>query len=124
MAKKILLVEDEESIIQLLTVTFGDVSDYEILVARDGDMALQVAREKLPDIVLLDIGLPKINGIEVCRLLKSDPSLSRTKIIILSGMVQNSDRNQAQEAGADAFINKPFSLNTLTDEVENLLQDE
>ncbi len=121
MTKKILLVEDEEDILELLSAIFDDLRDYGILWARDGEEALRIARAEHPDIILLDIQLPKLNGYEVCKSVKSDPAMSHTKVLILSGMAQNSDRLKAQEVGADGYIAKPFSSIALVEKVEALL---
>jgi len=75
-----------------------------------------------PDIILLDVRLPKMNGREVCKSVKSDPAISHTKILVLSGMVQNSDWQKAQETGADAFIAKPSGSIALAESVEELLR--
>jgi two-component system alkaline phosphatase synthesis response regulator PhoP len=120
--KKILIVEDEEDIIELLSAIFDDRGDYRVLCARDGEEALRIAQSNNPDIILLDILLPKLNGYQVCKLIKSDPAMSHTKILMLSGMAQNSDRRKAWEAGADGYIAKPFSSTTLAAKVEELLR--
>jgi two-component system alkaline phosphatase synthesis response regulator PhoP len=120
--KKILIVEDEEDVLELLFATFGDLGDYRILCARDGEEALRIARVDNPDIILLDIQLPKLNGYKVCKPVKSDPAMSHTKVLMLSGMAQNSDRQKAQEAGADGYITKPFSSIELAEKVEGLLR--
>ena len=124
MTKKILVVEDEEDILELISEEFGNLDGYRILCARDGEEALTMAREYSPDIIILDIQLPKRNGYEVCRLIKSDPatSTSDTRILMISGMSQNSDRYKALEAGADEYIVKPFSLVALVEKVEELLR--
>ena len=122
MTKKILIVEDEEIILELLSEIFGDLGDYRILCAKDGEEALRIARDNKPDIILLDVLLPKINGHEVCKLVKSDPAISRTKVLILSGMAQNSDSQKAQKAGADAYMAKPFILTALEEKVKELLR--
>jgi DNA-binding response OmpR family regulator len=120
--KKILIVEDEEDIIELLSVIFDDPGGYRVLYARDGEEALRIAQLNNPDIILLDILLPKSNGYQVCKSIKSDPAMSHTKIIMLSGLTQNSDRLIAQEAGADGYIVKPFSSTALVEKVEELLR--
>ena len=122
MTKKILIVEDEEDILELLSAIFGDLGDYGILCARDGEEALRIARVDNPDIILLDIQLPKMNGHEVCKSVKSDPAMSHTKILMISGMAQNSDWQKAQEAGADGYIAKPFTSIALVEKVEELLR--
>ena len=122
MTKKILIVEDEEDILELLSAIFGDLGDYGILCARDGEEALRIGRVDNPDIILLDIQLPKMNGHEVCKSVKSDPAMSHTKILMISGMAQNSDWQKAQEAGADGYIAKPFTSIALVEKVEELLR--
>ncbi len=122
MTKKILIVEDEEDILELLSEVFSDLEDYRILCARDGEEAISIAQVDNPDIILLDIGLPKVNGYDVCKLVKSDPAMSHIKVLMLSGMAQNSDWQKAQEVGADGYIAKPFSLIALVEKVEELLR--
>lgn len=122
MTKKILIVEDEEDIIELLSAIFDDPGGYKVLCARDGEEALRMAQLNIPDVILLDILLPKSNGYQVCESIKSDPAMSHTKIIMLSGMVQNSDWRKARELGADGYITKPFSSITLVEKVEELLR--
>ncbi len=122
MTKKILIVEDEEDILELLSEVFGDLEDYRILCARDGEEALWIAQVDNPDIILLDIGLPKVNGYDVCKLVKSDPAMSHIKVLMISGMAQNSDWQKAQEVGADGYITKPFSSIALVEKVEELLR--
>ena len=122
MTKKILIVEDEETILELLSATFGDLRDYKILCARDGKEALRIARVDNPDIILLDILLPRINGHEVCKSVKSDPAMSHIKVLMLSDIAQNSEWQKAQEVGADAYIAKPFSPLALVEKVKELLR--
>jgi DNA-binding response OmpR family regulator len=122
MTKKILIVEDEEDIVELLSAIFDDIGDYEVLSAGDGEEALRIAQVDNPDIILLDIQLPKLNGYKVCGLIKSDPAMSHTKVLMLSGIVQNSDWLRAREAGADGYIAKPFSSTALVEKVEELLR--
>ena len=95
MSKKILIVEDEEDILELLSVAFEDLGDYEIICARDGEEALRIAKTNNPCIILLDVALPKLNGYEVCRSVKSDPGMSHTKVLMLSGMAQAWHRHGA-----------------------------
>jgi len=120
--KKILIVEDEKDILELLLCVFDDSRDYRTLSATDGEQALKLVRVDNPDIILLDIQLPRLNGYEVCKSVKSDPNMSHIKVLMLSGMAQNSDRQKAQEAGADGYIAKPFSSIELLEKVEELLR--
>ena len=122
MNKKILIAEDEEDILELLFAIFGDLEGYETLCARGGEETIRLARVNNPDIILLDIQLPKLNGYEVCKLVKSDPTMSQTKVLMISGMAQNSDWRKAQEVGADGYIIKPFSSIELVEKIEELLR--
>ena len=99
----------------------SDSGDYKILSAMDGEEALRLARVDNPDIILLDIQLPTLNGYEVCKSVKSDPTMSHIKVLMLSGMAQNFDKRKAQEAGADGYITKPFSSIKILEMVEGLL---
>lgn len=121
MTKKVLIVEDEETILELCSTIFK-LEGYRVLCARDGEEALKITREYNPDIVVLDIQLPKINGNEVCKSVKSDPTMSHIKILVLSGMAQDSDLQEAQKAGADAYMTKPFSSTAIVEKVEELLR--
>ena len=120
--KKILIVEDEEDILELLSEIFSDLGDYKILCARDGEEALRIAQKDNPDVILLDIFLPKMNGYDVCKSVKSDPTTLHAKVLMISGVVHNSIWREAQEAGADAFIAKPFDSIALVEKVEELLR--
>jgi DNA-binding response OmpR family regulator len=122
MTKKILIVEDEEDIIELLSAIFDNLGDYKVLYARDGEEALRTARVGNPEVILLDIQLPKLNGYKVCKLIKSDPAMNHIKILMLSGMAQNYDWLKAREAGADGYIVKPFSSTALIEKIEELLR--
>jgi len=119
--KKILIVEDEEYVLEMLSTIFR-LEGYIVLCAKDGEEALNIARVDNQDIILLDIQLPKLNGYEVCKSIKSDPAMSHTKVLMVSGMTQNFDRMKAQEAGADDYIAKPFSSIVLLEKVEELLR--
>jgi DNA-binding response OmpR family regulator len=122
MTKKMLIVEDEETVLTLLSTIFSFFKEYEILLARDGEEAFRIVREDIPDIILLDIQLPKMNGYELCKVVKSDTTMSHTKVLMLSGMAQESDLQKAQEAGADACMTKPFSARAVVEKVEELLK--
>ena len=120
MAEEILIVEDDEDIVELLLAIFEGFNNYRILCAKDGEEALGIVRAEKPSIVLLDIQLPKLNGFELCKLIKSDPTLSRAKILMITGMAQNSDWSRAEDAGADGYVTKPFTAVELIKKVEEL----
>lgn len=122
MTKKILIVEDEISVLELLLKIF-ELEGYEVLRAKNGDEALRISKELEPDVLILDKRLPDMDGIEVCTSLKSDKATSHLKILILSGMTQDSDFREAYQAKADAYMTKPFRVNRLVGKVEELLDD-
>ena len=123
MTKKILIVEDDESVLQLLLEVFR-LEDYEVLCAKDGEEALRIVREDNPEVILLDVRLPKMDGYEVCKSIKSDSTTSRIKVIMLSGITQEYEINEAKKVGMDAFIKKPFSPTSLVEKVEVLLRSD
>lgn len=122
MTKSILVVEDEEEILGLISEELSLLDGYRVLCARDGKEALEMARASNPDIIILDIQLPKLNGYEVCRLIKTDMAMSATKILMISGQAQYSDRRRALDMGADDYLVKPFTSTALVEKVEELLK--
>ena len=119
--KTILVVEDEENIRTLLAMRLK-VSHFRVLTAGDGDQGLAVIREKKPDLVILDLMLPKITGYELCRMIKFDEALKSIPVIILSALERQVDRERASQAGADAYFIKPFELDLLIIKINQLLQ--
>ena len=119
--KTILVVEDEEDIRTLLAMRLK-VSHFQVLTAGDGDEGLAVIREKKPDLVILDLMLPKITGYELCRMIKFDEALKSIPVIIHSSLERQVDRDRASEAGADAYFIKPFELDLLIVKINQLLQ--
>ena len=118
--KKILLVDDDELILELMTATLGG-DQYQVLWAKSGEEALEIVRKEKPSAVLLDVRLPGINGYGVCKALKEDPTTRHIKIVMLTGMTQDPDRGPATAAGADCFLQKPFSPTALLSELNALL---
>lgn len=107
--KKILIVEDHADIRKLLKMTL-EFDDFEIFEAATGDSGLALAEEITPDIVLLDIMMPgTLNGLEVCRRIKTNPTTQHAKVILLTARVQAGDREAGMQAGADDYLMKPFS---------------
>ena len=107
-AQTVLIADDEEALRLLVHETLAD-DTITILEAGDGYEALDIARTKRPDVMLLDVAMPGMTGFEVCRTLKSDPTTATITIIMLTAHGQSSDRQRAEAAGADHFIVKPFS---------------
>jgi CheY-like chemotaxis protein len=120
MTKKILVVDDEKSVRDLLLAIFDDHEAYEVTCAGDGQEALNIARSKFFDIILLDINLPKLSGYTLCRLIKGDPAQSKVKIVMLSGMAQKYDCLKAKEVGSDGYFTKPFIADKLVEAVRVL----
>ena len=123
---RILLVEDEPVIQELVTTMLcGELCGrrVEVHVVGDGADALSVARRVQPDLILLDVVLPGIDGITLCRLIKADPVLAReTTIIMLTARVSKRDHEAATRAGADGYVEKPFRGVELMERVESLIR--
>lgn len=119
--KRLLIADDEEGIRELLVATLSHDDRYEILLARDGEEALNTARAEVPDLVFLDVLMPKMDGYSVCRELKRNAETSSIKIIMLTAMAQEADRQLAIDAGADDYFTKPFSPTALLNKMESAL---
>lgn len=116
-----ILVVDDEPTIRLLVRAALEGTGYRLIEASDGLSALQVALSERPDVVLLDIALPRLSGLEVCRRLKEDPATASAPVLLITGLVQEAERQAAEEVGAQAFIAKPFSPAALVSQVEDAL---
>jgi DNA-binding response OmpR family regulator len=116
MSKKILLVDDEKDLVK--TVTSGG---YEVIPAYDGREALDKVKKDEPDLIILDLMLPKMDGFKVCGLLKADTRYNKIPIIMFTARGQESDRQMGKEVGADAYIIKPFEPQVLLDKIKELL---
>jgi two-component system, OmpR family, phosphate regulon response regulator PhoB len=108
-SKMVLIVEDEQDVIDLLASSLLKNTNYTISTANDGVTGLEKARAELPWIIILDLMLPKMSGLEVCRVLKSDRVTKGIPIIILSAKASEADRLAGLELGADDYVTKPFS---------------
>jgi CheY-like chemotaxis protein len=118
---KLLIADDEPAVRALVRVTLED-DDYHILEAADGVEALETIRAEHPSLVLLDIMMPGMNGLEVCRVVKSDPTTSGTVVVMLTAQAQQRDRDRGLAAGADVYFTKPFSPLALLDLVARVRQ--
>jgi two-component system alkaline phosphatase synthesis response regulator PhoP len=116
----VLIVDDEPNIVQLVRITLED-SRVQVLEAADGTTALDRAAVFRPDLVLLDIDLPDVSGLEVCRRLKEDADLAKMKIVMLTAAAQREDIVRGLAAGADEYLTKPFSPVRLLSLVEQLM---
>ena len=122
--RKILIVDDDEELVELLADVFERDGRFDIRLANNGfDAGMQV-KEFRPDLVVLDVMLPDINGKEVCQRVRSDSTLAMVKIICISGMVEQEKIEDLKLAGADDFMHKPFSVEKLLDRACELLEIE
>src|SRR5215510_1918269 len=118
---RVLVVDDEPDLIRILQ--FGlQAINYHVETASDGQEALKKAREMKPDIILLDLMLPKLDGYKVCRLLKFDERYKNIPIIILSARTQEGDQNLAHEMGANRFLTKPYEFAEILQHIQALLK--
>src|SRR5262249_18301641 len=121
MAKgKILVVDDEIYIVHILDFSLG-MEGYEVLTALDGEQALEKAHAEHPDLIVLDIMMPKLDGYETCKMLKSDESTRGIPVILLSAKGRNVDQKIGFEVGADDYITKPFSPRKLVERINAIL---
>ena len=121
MKSTVLIVDDESDVVDLLRYKLHGAG-YEILVATDGLTALTLARERRPDLIVLDLMLPEMNGEEVCRRLKAEPDTAAIPVLMLTAKAQPSERVAGLEIGADDYITKPFSPRELVLRVEAVLR--
>ena len=119
-SKTVLIVDDEPMVRYLIQAVLAD-SGLRLLEASNGVDALAVAEQERPHVVLLDVGMPGLNGLEVCRRLKVGPSTCGIAVMMLTALAQETDRDAAHAAGADAYITKPFKPLELRAEVDQLL---
>jgi DNA-binding response OmpR family regulator len=120
-AGKVLLVDDEDALRLLVSTTLAN-QNFEILEAARGDVALKVIWEQHPRLVLLDIRLPDMSGLDICRRIKTDPLVSDIKVVMLTGVADDEERRAAMDAGAERYLTKPFSPLNLMETVTNLLE--
>jgi len=118
--KKILIVEDEKELVKLIAFNMT-IAGYEAVSAKDGIEALEACKLNKPDLVILDIMLPRIDGWEVCRRLRLDPKTSNTPIIILSALQDTNDKLRGFDLGSDDYVTKPFSPRELVVRVKRVL---
>jgi DNA-binding response OmpR family regulator len=118
---RILVVDDEEDLGRILKFALM-AAGHQVLLAMDGAEGLRMAREESPDLILLDLMLPKIDGYKVCRMLKFDERYKHIPVVILSARTQEVDKQMARETGADLFITKPYNLNEILTTIQQLLQ--
>lgn len=119
--KKILLVDDEPDIVLMVSNRLK-ASGYEVLSALDGQAGLELAKTTKPDLIILDLMLPKMDGYKVCGFIKKDSRYSRIPVIMFSAKAQQDDIKTGEELGADAYIVKPFDSSVLLAKIAELLE--
>lgn len=118
--KRILIIDDEQDLVEMLKLRLESVG-YEILDAYDGKTGLDKAKEEKPDLILLDLMLPKMDGYQLCRILKFDEEYKRIPIIMLTARAQEKDKDQGMTCGADEYVAKPFEPNELVTVIQKYL---
>ena len=116
----VLIVDDDPFIRKLVATTLEDVAGFELMEAADGRGALAVAEETAPELVFLDIDMPVLDGLEACRLMRSEPGTADATIVILTAAAGGAAEREAEDAGADLFLTKPFSPLELLQLVDQL----
>jgi DNA-binding response OmpR family regulator len=119
-AKRILIVDDEPNIVISLDYLMKR-EGYEVAVAEDGEAALEAVARSLPDLVILDVMLPRMNGFDVCRRLRADPRWKDLKILMLTARGRETEVAKGLGAGANAYVTKPFSTRDLVAQVKEML---
>jgi len=122
MAKKILIADDEQNIVISLEFLMKR-EGYEVLIANDGEEAVARIRAEVPDLVLLDVMMPKKSGFEVCQEVKSNPDLQSVRILMLTAKGRDTEVAKGLALGADAYMTKPFSTKELVERVRSMLAE-
>ncbi len=120
--KRILVVDDEEDIVKLVKM-YLEHHRYEVITANDGQEGFEKAKTEKPDLIILDLMLPRMHGYKVCGLLKKDTMYAKIPIILFTAKAQEKDIKLGQEVGADAYITKPFEPEILLAKIKELLKD-
>ena len=118
--KKILIVDDEKDIVETLSFMLK-AKGFECISAYDGETGLSLAKTQQPDLVILDVMMPKINGYKICRLLKFDNKYKDIPIIMVTARSQAEDKLIGEETGADEYITKPFEFSEILDKINKYL---
>lgn len=118
--KKVLLIEDDSVIVDLLRCRLED-GGFKVISAGNGQIGLQKMKKDNPDLVLLDVKMPGMDGFEVCRIAKNDPELKEIPIVFLTTAAQEWDLKEAKEAGAEGYITKPYEGKGIVEKIEEIL---
>lgn len=118
---KVLVVDDDPYILMSLEFLMKK-NGYEVMVARNGEEAIEILNISIPDLVLLDIMMPDVNGYDICKYIKSTKNLKNSKVIFMSAKTKDSDIKKGYELGAALYVKKPFSTRDLVKEIKMLLE--
>ena len=118
--KKILIVDDEPNIVMSLEYTFKK-NNFEVFIARDGQEALDIVKTNFPDVIILDVMMPMVDGYATLEQIRKDKNLEHTKVIFLSAKNKISDIEKGLALGADSYLTKPFSIKKVVETVLELL---
>jgi DNA-binding response OmpR family regulator len=121
MSSRILIIDDEPNIVLSLEFLMKR-EGFEVAVAGDGEAALRAMAERRPDLVILDVMMPKLNGFEVCQRIRAEPALRGVRVLMLTAKGRETEMKKGLEVGADAYVTKPFSTKELVAEIRRLLQ--
>ena len=119
--KKILVVDDEADLVEMVALRL-EASDFEVIKAYDGQTGLDKARNELPDLIILDLMLPKIDGYKICRMIKFDEKYKNIPVILFTAKAQDADKKLGMDVGADAYLTKPFESTVLLTKINQLLK--
>ena len=118
--KKIVIVDDEPNIVMTLEYTFKK-HNFEVYIARDGSEALEILEEVIPDVIMLDVMMPKVDGYQTLKSIKENNKLKDTKVVFLTAKNKASDIEKGLKLGADKYITKPFSVKKIVSEIKELI---
>jgi len=121
-AKRILVVDDEKDLVVMISTALKH-NGYEVITANDGQEGLEKAKTEKPDLIVLDLMLPRINGYKVCGLLKKDTRYAKIPIILLTAKANAEDIELGKKVGADAYVTKPYERETLLSKIEELIKE-
>ena len=120
--KRLLLVDDEVELVEMIKFRL-EASGYEVLTANDGQQALEIARREKPDLVILDVMLPKMDGYKVCGLIKKDSRYAHIPVMMFTAKAMDADMKLGQEVSADAYLTKPFEPKVLLEKIKELVKE-
>ncbi|MEN9487537.1 MAG: hypothetical protein RIR56_1226 [Bacteroidota bacterium] len=119
--RKILIADDEHKIVMTLEYTFRK-NGYEVFIARDGSEVLELLKEEIPDVILLDVMMPNVDGYTTIQEIKKQEKLKNCKVVFLSAKTNPADIEKGLQLGADAYVTKPYSIKKLTQQIDELLE--